>query len=102
MFELSGFSVAFIGFWIIASGIVGIGAHTRGRSGFGYLALSFLISPLLTFMLLVLMPVQERTAAQQDDQDVEFVENKPATMVFAACCVAVVVALVYLKSGGML
>ena len=46
--------------WLIFAAIVGVGASARGRSGFGWFFLSCLISPLLSLILLLLLP--KRTA----------------------------------------
>jgi hypothetical protein len=43
-------------FWLIASVLVGIGAAGRGRNGFGWFLLAVIISPLLAFILLALLP----------------------------------------------
>ena len=42
--------------WLIFAIVVGVGADSRGRSGIGWFFLSVLISPLLAFVLLVLLP----------------------------------------------
>ena len=43
-------------FWLILSIAIGIGAASRGRSGFGWFLLSIVISPLIALILLALMP----------------------------------------------
>lgn len=43
-------------FWIILSFVIGYIADKRGRSGIGWLALSLAISPVITLILLVLLP----------------------------------------------
>ncbi len=40
-----------IALWLALSLIVGVWAHTRGRFGIGYFALSVLLSPLLGFLI---------------------------------------------------
>jgi hypothetical protein len=40
-------------FWFVASIVVGIWAGSRGRNGAGWCLLSLLISPLLTFLILL-------------------------------------------------
>jgi hypothetical protein len=42
--------------YIAASFVVAVGASSRNRSGLGYFVLSLLISPVLAFLLLMLMP----------------------------------------------
>jgi hypothetical protein len=42
--------------------LVGVAASNRGRSGFGWFCLSLLITPLFSFILLLALPKQERTA----------------------------------------
>lgn len=46
----------FLFLWFIFAVIVGVGASSRGRSGFGWFVLAMLISPLLAVILLVLLP----------------------------------------------
>lgn len=42
--------------WFLLAVVIGIGADGRGRSGFGWFLLSLLLSPLVGFVLLVLLP----------------------------------------------
>jgi hypothetical protein len=42
--------------WLIFAVVVAIGAAARGRSGVGWFFLSVLISPLLSVLLLLLLP----------------------------------------------
>jgi hypothetical protein len=42
--------------WFLLAVVIGIGASGRGRSGFGWFLLSLLLSPLIGFVLLVLLP----------------------------------------------
>ena len=52
--------MAIILFWLVFSVLVGVWASNRGRSGLGYGLLSLLISPLITFLvLLVIGPSRE-------------------------------------------
>lgn len=48
--------------WFIFAIVVGFGASGRGRSGFGWFLLALLISPLLAFILLVLLPARSTEA----------------------------------------
>lgn len=51
--------------WFVGAIAVGVGASSRGRSGFGWFILSLLISPLLTLILLLVMPnLAEKAAAE--------------------------------------
>lgn len=43
-------------FWFAASVVIGIIAGSRGRSGFGWFALSLFVSPILTLILVVALP----------------------------------------------
>src|SRR5262245_55149367 len=45
-----------IGFYVLLAIAVGIGAEARGRSGFGWVLLSLLLSPIITLIILVLLP----------------------------------------------
>lgn len=57
--------------WLIFAVVVGIGASSRGRNGFGWFVLAVIISPLLAVILLVLMPslknVEMAVATDQTD-----------------------------------
>jgi hypothetical protein len=50
--------------WLVATIVVGVVAPTRGRSGPGWVLLSFLISPLFAIILIVLLP--SRKASEHD------------------------------------
>ncbi len=43
-------------FWLILSIVVGIFAGTKNRSGFGWFLLSLFISPIITLILLAILP----------------------------------------------
>jgi hypothetical protein len=47
-------------FWFVASIVVGIWAGNRGRNGAGWCLLSLLISPLLTFLILLVIGKNEQ------------------------------------------
>ncbi len=47
---------------VVFSALAGVLANTRGRSGLGYFILSLLISPLITFVLLLVMKEIEPAA----------------------------------------
>lgn len=42
--------------WVVFAVIVAVAASGRGRSGFGWFLLSAVISPLLSFILLMVLP----------------------------------------------
>ncbi len=69
-------------FWLVLSIVIGIGAASRGRSGFGWFLLSILISPLIALILLLLMPSK---AARPD-------EPNPDTHVRCPDCAELVLA----------
>lgn len=59
-------------FWVGGSIAVGVGASSRGRSGFGWFVLSLLISPLLALIVLALMPnLAEKAAALASQPSVD-------------------------------
>ena len=43
-------------FWLILSIVVGVFAGTKNRSGFGWFMLSLLISPIITLILVAILP----------------------------------------------
>jgi hypothetical protein len=43
-------------FWFILSVVVGVFAGTKNRSGFGWFILSLFISPIITLILLAILP----------------------------------------------
>ena len=45
-----------IALWIGIAIVVGVGAHGRGRSGFGWFLLAIFLSPLIAGLLLVVLP----------------------------------------------
>lgn len=53
--------------WVVFSVIVAIAASGRGRSGFGWFLLSALISPLLSFILLMVLPKVGAASAPRDE-----------------------------------
>jgi hypothetical protein len=42
--------------WLVISFIVGVAAQRRGRSGSGWFFVSFLLSPILALLLLLVFP----------------------------------------------
>jgi hypothetical protein len=44
-----------IGFWLGASVLIGFAAAARNRSGFGWMLLALIVSPLLALIVLLLM-----------------------------------------------
>ena len=47
-------------FWVVLSVVAGIVAAAKGRSGFGYFALSLVLSPLVGLLLAVALPRVEQ------------------------------------------
>lgn len=43
-------------FWFVGAVVVGIIANARGRSGFGYAALSLILSPVIAVVLVLALP----------------------------------------------
>jgi hypothetical protein len=43
-------------FWFVVSLLVAVFASSRNRSGFGWFLLSLIISPLITFLFLAILP----------------------------------------------
>lgn len=52
-------------FWLVLAILVGVFAGSKGRSGFGYFLLAILLSPLIGFIIvLILSPVLKNTEAK--------------------------------------
>lgn len=51
-------------FWIAFSIVVGVGARTHGRSGFGWFIMALLFTPLIAGLLVMVLP---NRAARKDD-----------------------------------
>lgn len=49
--------------WVIFSFVIGVAADGRGRSGIGWFVLSLIISPVLTLILIALLPKKTADAA---------------------------------------
>jgi uncharacterized membrane protein YhdT len=43
-------------FWIVFSAVAGVFAGTKGRSAFGWFFLSCVVSPVITIILIAIMP----------------------------------------------
>jgi rRNA maturation protein Nop10 len=56
-------------FWLGFSIVVSIGAAGRGRHGPGWFLLSMLISPLLSFLLLMMLPSRSKSAGAPETQE---------------------------------
>src|SRR5437773_11830694 len=54
--------LTFFMFWLVFSVVVAIGAAGRGRHGPGWFLLSMVISPLLAFLLLMMLPSRAKSA----------------------------------------
>lgn len=53
--------------WVVFAVIVAIAASGRGRSGFGWFLLAVLISPLLAFILLLVLPKVGEAGLPKDE-----------------------------------
>ncbi len=56
----------FIG-WLVFSVVVAVAASSRGRSGFGWFLLSFILSPLLAIILVLVLPKIGQAAMATDE-----------------------------------
>ena len=68
---------------MLSSMLVGFYARSKGRSGFGYFVLSFLLSPLLVFFLVLILP----DIGQERRQLREIAQGKSRRCV---CCAEVI------------
>ena len=59
----------FFMFWLVFSVVVAIGAAGRGRQGPGWFLLSMVISPLLAFLLLMMLPSRSKSAGAPETQE---------------------------------
>src|SRR2546428_7083239 len=59
----------FFMFWLVFSVVVAIGAAGRGRHGPGWFLLSMVISPLLAFLLLMMLPSRSKSAGAPETQE---------------------------------
>lgn len=65
-------------FWVIFSIIVAMFAGRRGRSGAGWLLISLLLSPLIAFLLLLVLP-------SADDKEAAKAQHGLATGKYKKC-----------------
>lgn len=63
--------------WLVLSAVVGIVAQLKNRSIFGWVLLSLLISPLISVLILILLPIKQIVV-----KETEKVEVKKATDIF--------------------
>src|ERR1700716_4375740 len=56
-------------FWLVFSVVVAIGAAARGPHGPGWFLLSMVISPLLAFLLLMMLPSRSKSAGSPETQE---------------------------------
>lgn len=63
--------------WVIFAVVIGIGASTRGRSGFGWFVLAMFISPVIGLVLLLLLP--------RRDEQREIAEEKGLSDEYKKC-----------------
>lgn len=63
--------MGFVFFWLLFAVLVGFFANNKGRSGFGFFLLSLLLSPLIGFIIALLvkpeLKVVEQKAIEQGD-----------------------------------
>jgi len=59
----------FFMFWLVFSVVVAIGAAGRGRHAPGWFLLSMVISPLLAFLLLMMLPSRSKSAGAPETQE---------------------------------
>lgn len=57
--------------WVIIACAIGAWAESKGRNGFGYGAMSFLLSPLLPFIILLVVSDKKAEAAAEARRSVE-------------------------------
>lgn len=55
-------------FWIVISVLVGVFASSKNRSGFGWGLLSLLISPVITLIIVALLPRKEQASQSLEDK----------------------------------
>jgi len=60
MFIFGSMGVFVFLWWFLMSILVGVGAHKRGRIGFGWFCFAFLFSPVMGALICLLMPVLDR------------------------------------------
>jgi hypothetical protein len=61
--------LTFFIFWMAFSVVVAIGAAGRGRHGPGWFLLSMVISPLLAFLLLMMLPSRSKSSGAPETQE---------------------------------
>jgi hypothetical protein len=60
-------------FWFMFSIVVGVFAGTKNRTGFGWFILSLIISPIITFLLVAVLP---RVSKNLDSLEAKLLEAK--------------------------
>lgn len=73
-------------YWIIAAGVVAFIASARGRSGWGFFALSVLLSPLLGLIVLLATPGPKAAAAAAAERRGPCWQCKELVIVGASQC----------------
>jgi len=61
--------------WFIFCIIVGAAASNRGRSGFGYFILSLILSPLISFIILIALGDNKKIRRERIREEAEIKEN---------------------------
>ena len=57
--------MSFVFFWLVFAALVGVFANSKGRSGFGFFLLSLLLSPLIGFIIALIVKPQEKVVEQK-------------------------------------
>jgi hypothetical protein len=63
--------------WILFSAVVGVGANTRGRNGFGWFALALVTSPLIAGLFLLALPRKDQKDPFADIATLAVIEATP-------------------------
>ena len=63
-----GGEVEIVFFWLLFAGLVGLFASSRGRSGFGWFLFSAVLSPLIGFIIVLVIQDLKAAAAAQEER----------------------------------
>jgi hypothetical protein len=78
--------------WIVVAIIVGVVANSRGRSGFGWFVLAVVISPVIAFLLVIVLPRLDTSGSVRSGAKVG--ESVPAQSFSFGRAVVIVLALI--------
>lgn len=53
--------------WLILAILIGFWAHTKGRFGFGWFVISFMLSPLIGGIIVAILPKAGKAAMPRDE-----------------------------------